>query len=51
VRKVFLEVDEGNAPALRLYSRAGFEQVGRRPGYYANSEGSASALVLRRNLD
>lgn len=51
VRKIFLEVDEGNAPALRLYSRAGFEQVGRRPGYYANSEGNASALVLRRNLD
>lgn len=51
VRKVFLEVDEGNTPALRLYSRAGFEQVGRRPGYYGNSEGSAAALVLRRNLD
>jgi [ribosomal protein S18]-alanine N-acetyltransferase len=49
--RCFLEVDEGNAPALRLYSRAGFEQVGRRPGYYGNSEGSAAALVLRRNLD
>lgn len=51
VRKVFLEVDEGNAPAIRLYSRAGFEQVGRRPGYYANPGRQAAALVLRRSLD
>jgi ribosomal-protein-alanine N-acetyltransferase len=51
VRKVFLEVDEGNTAALRLYSRSGFEQVGRRPGYYANPEGQAAALILRRSLD
>jgi [ribosomal protein S18]-alanine N-acetyltransferase len=51
VRKVFLEVDEGNLRAIRLYTRAGFEQVGRRPGYYANLEGTAAALILRRSLD
>lgn len=51
VRRVFLEVDEGNEPALRLYTRAGFMQVGRRPGYYAKDEGHAAALILRRNLD
>jgi ribosomal-protein-alanine N-acetyltransferase len=44
-------VDEGNTAALRLYSRSGFEQVGRRAGYYANPEGQAAALILRRNLD
>ena len=33
-RAVFLEVDEHNAPALRLYQRAGFREVGRRPNYY-----------------
>src|SRR5262249_46068855 len=33
-RAVFLEVDEDNAPARRLYARAGFREVGRRPGYY-----------------
>jgi ribosomal-protein-alanine N-acetyltransferase len=51
VRTVFLEVDEGNVSALRLYRRAGFAQVGRREGYYLNAAGKpAAALVLRRNL-
>lgn len=52
VRTIFLEVDENNAPARRLYDRAGFRQVGRRQGYYAG-EGpdAAAALVLRRDLD
>jgi ribosomal-protein-alanine N-acetyltransferase len=48
-RAVFLEVDEGNEPALRLYRRAGFRQVGRRAGYYQSNQGAA-ALVLRRDL-
>jgi ribosomal-protein-alanine N-acetyltransferase len=47
VRSVFLEVGEQNAPACRLYRRAGFHEVGRRQGYY---EGGATALVLRRDL-
>jgi [ribosomal protein S18]-alanine N-acetyltransferase len=51
-RKVFLEVDEGNDPAIRLYTRAGFEQVGRRAGYYAEAGRQATAaLVLRRSFD
>ncbi|MCC6949202.1 MAG: ribosomal protein S18-alanine N-acetyltransferase [Bradyrhizobiaceae bacterium] len=49
-RRVFLEVDEGNEPAIRLYTRAGFAQVGRRPGYYASRKGAAAALILRRDL-
>ena len=48
---VFLEVEEGNKPALRLYDRAGFRQVGRRPAYYQQAAGvPVAALVLRRNL-
>jgi ribosomal-protein-alanine N-acetyltransferase len=47
VRTVFLEVEERNAPACRLYRRAGFYEVGRRQGYYDNG---ATALVLRRDL-
>jgi ribosomal-protein-alanine N-acetyltransferase len=46
-RAVFLEVDEHNAPARRLYEGTGFGEVGRREGYYA---GGAAALVLRRDL-
>jgi ribosomal-protein-alanine N-acetyltransferase len=47
VRSVFLEVAEHNAPACRLYRRAGFREVGRRQAYY---QGGAAALVLRRDL-
>ncbi len=48
---LFLEVDESNAPALALYARFGFRQVGRREGYYKRPDGkSASALVMRRDL-
>ncbi len=51
VRSVFLEVDEANTAARRLYARAGFEEVGRRPGYYRQGPSEAStALVLRRVL-
>jgi [ribosomal protein S18]-alanine N-acetyltransferase len=46
-RTVFLEVDERNTPACRLYDGASFQEVGRREGYY---EGGATALVLRRDL-
>src|SRR6476660_6555966 len=50
-RSVFLEVDEDNEPATKLYRRAGFHAVGRRPNYYSGPVGrSASALVLRRDL-
>ncbi len=50
-RTVFLEVDENNEPALRLYHRAGFREVSRRPNYYPGAEGkAAAALVLRRDL-
>jgi ribosomal-protein-alanine N-acetyltransferase len=49
-RRVFLEVDEGNTSAIKLYSRAGFTQVGRRAGYYSSPSGQAAALVLRRDI-
>jgi ribosomal-protein-alanine N-acetyltransferase len=50
-RAVFLEVDEDNEPARRLYQRAGFREVGRRPGYYQQGRDvAADALVLRRDL-
>jgi ribosomal-protein-alanine N-acetyltransferase len=51
VRVVFLEVDEDNAAARRLYRRAGFTEAGRREGYYANAAGGrVAALLLRREL-
>ncbi len=50
-RTVFLEVDEYNAAAIRLYDRAGFHEISRRPNYYPGPGGKAvAALVLRRDL-
>ena len=34
IRTVFLEVDEHNTPAIKLYRRAGFRDVSRRANYY-----------------
>jgi ribosomal-protein-alanine N-acetyltransferase len=48
---LFLEVDETNAPAIGLYRRLGFQQVGHRPNYYRSTEhGPTGALVMRRDL-
>ena len=51
VTSLFLEVDERNTAARRLYAGFGFGEVGRRNSYYIES-GSApgAALVLRREL-
>ena len=50
-RAVFLEVDEDNTSARRLYRRAGFREVGRREAYYRDDAGkTTAALVLRRDL-
>ena len=47
IRHVHLEVDEGNDPALRLYARHGFRQVGERTGYYTRADGTrATALTM-----
>ncbi|MEM1342501.1 MAG: GNAT family N-acetyltransferase, partial [Pseudomonadota bacterium] len=46
--RVFLEVAESNQAARALYAACGFEEIGRRPGYYAYSDGGAEdALVMQ----
>lgn len=47
-RRVFLEVRESNGAARRLYERACFETVGRRPRYYTRPV--EDAVVMRRRL-
>ena len=41
-----LEVRESNQPAIALYQKLGFTQVGFRPGYYRNPR--EGALILRK---
>ena len=48
VRSVFLEVRESNVPALRLYEGFGFQEVGRRRGYYRRP--LEDAIVLRAGI-
>ena len=39
IRTVFLEVEENNQPARRLYEKAGFGLAGRRERYYQQPGG------------
>jgi ribosomal-protein-alanine N-acetyltransferase len=46
----FLEVRPSNLAGLALYRSQGFEQIGRRKGYYPATEGREDAIVMRREL-
>ena len=43
-----LEVRASNGPAIALYDRLGFAQVGRRPNYYTDPR--EDALIMRKEL-
>ena len=43
---LMLEVRPSNTPAVTLYEKLGFFQVGRRPNYYRNPK--EDALILRK---
>lgn len=59
VAALFLEVEENNEAAKKLYLKMGFKQVGKRQNYYGHISGhisglgadaESSALVMRRDL-
>lgn len=45
---VYLEVRTSNIPAVGLYQKLGFEVIGRRPGYYTDTQ--EDALIMMKNL-
>jgi ribosomal-protein-alanine N-acetyltransferase len=45
-----LEVAEDNTGARALYAKLGFQEAGRRRGYYASAGGWVDAIVMRRVL-
>lgn len=50
VRSLFLEVAANNEPALALYDRLGFAEIGRRKGYYRVGNHTSDALTMRKDL-
>jgi ribosomal-protein-alanine N-acetyltransferase len=51
MESMLLEVRPSNARALGIYERYGFEQIGRRKGYYpAADQQREDAIVMRYNL-
>lgn len=46
-RRMFLEVDAGNEPAIRLYRKGGFVDAGLRKGYYRDG---TDAVVMALDL-
>lgn len=52
-KKLFLEVDEANTPAVKLYQSLGFVRIGEREGYYSDGAGKgkkSTALVMQLEL-
>lgn len=43
---VYLEVRPSNQPAIRLYEKTGFQEIGIRPDYYPDEFGREDALVM-----
>ena len=48
--RVFLEVRPSNELAHAMYERAGFNEIGRRPGYYPARRGREDAIVMAMEL-
>ena len=49
VTRLTLEVRVSNQPAICLYEKSGFVEVGRRPNYYHNPK--EDALIMRKEWD
>ena len=47
---VMLEVRPSNTPAVNLYRKLGFNEIGVRPNYYPADNGREDALILARDL-
>ena len=49
-QRVFLEVRPSNPRAIALYEHAGFNEIGRRRGYYPTARGREDAVVMALEL-
>lgn len=46
LNSITLEVNEENYPAIHLYEKFGFKQIGTRKSYYQDKDG----LIMKKNL-
>jgi ribosomal-protein-alanine N-acetyltransferase len=51
IETLFLEVRESNIPAIMLYHRLGFNEVGKRPNYYPAVQGREDAMIMAKPLN
>jgi ribosomal-protein-alanine N-acetyltransferase len=45
---IYLEAEKGNDHAISLYTKAGFDPVGARAGYYTAGDKVQDAIIMRR---
>ena len=45
IEKSTIEVRESNKKAIKVYTKAGFDVVGRRPDYYQNNNEDAYVMI------
>ena len=50
ITRIFLEVSAENRAAQGLYRKVGFQQTGRRQGYYRTAKGPTDALCLTLSI-
>lgn len=50
MQRVFLEVRVSNLPAIALYKKMGYSEIGKRRGYYQHAHGREDALLMACEL-
>ena len=50
IKHIFLEVRTSNIPAINLYKKFYFNEIGVRPNYYLLKKGHEDAIIMGRDL-
>lgn len=50
VKTIFLDVQEDNLAALRVYQKAGFRMISKRVGYYQDGDKQIDAVCMMKNI-
>ena len=50
IKHIFLEVRTSNVPAISMYKKFDFNEIGVRPNYYLTKKGHEDAVIMGRDL-